>query len=69
MKYATDFTPGDIVKIYPVIDDFGEEHMNARGMVVAVRKDGLLEVSNMNMPFQGTFAHVLFTPYELEKIR
>lgn len=69
MKYASDFSVNDVVKIYPVIDDFGEEHMNARGMVVAVRDDGLLEVSNMNMPFQGTLCHTLFTPYELEKIR
>jgi hypothetical protein len=69
MKYETEFSFGDIVKIWPVIEDFGEKHMNARGMVVGVRDDGLLEVSNMNMPFQGTLCRTLFTEYELEKVR
>ena len=47
-----------------------ENDPNAYGRVEKVYPEsGMVAVSNMNMPFQGTFAHVLFTPYEVMVVK
>ena len=54
----------DTVRILMVED---EDDINAYARVTRVREDGLFEVTNLNMPFQGTLCRVLFTKHEIRK--
>lgn len=47
---------------------FPEDHPNAMARVVDVRGE-IVVVSNLNQPFQGTLANVLFNRNEVEVIR
>lgn len=48
------------LKLYP------EDHVNGYARVTKVREDGLIEVTNMNMPYQGYLTGAIFTKNEIE---
>jgi hypothetical protein len=50
------------------IPKFHENHPNAMARVVEVR-DTMVVVSNLNQPFLGTLANVLFNRSEVEVVR
>jgi len=56
----------DIVKI--LAKPFCDQQGNDRARVVKVCSNGLIVVSNMNMPFYGTLSNVQLEPYEVEKV-
>ena len=57
---------GDIIKVLAYPDP---EHINHKARVEQVnREDGTYYISNMNMPFLGTFAYKLVLAEEIEEI-
>ena len=47
----------DTVKLLDYVQKNGKEGINTYARVTKVNSDGSIEVTNMNMPFQGTLAH------------
>jgi hypothetical protein len=63
--FASDYKPGDFVFIRAYANDPNNMH----GKVTFVNdENGLIHVSNLNMPFSGTVCK-FFSPNDLEKYK